>query len=68
MKILEVNNISKEYPDFLLRDITFSVEKGTIMGFIGRNGAGKTTTLKSILNIVHPSDGKISVFNSIYNS
>lgn len=62
MKILEVNNMSKEYPDFLLRDITFSVEKGTIMGFIGRNGAGKTTTLKSILNIVHPSAGSIRVF------
>lgn len=62
MKILEVNNISKEYPDFLLSDITFSVEKGTIMGFIGRNGAGKTTTLKSILNIVHPAGGSIRVF------
>ena len=52
MKVLSINGVSKEYPGFQLNNVTFSVEKGTIMGFVGRNGAGKSTTLKSILNMV----------------
>lgn len=59
MEALSVKGLCKEYPSFSLKDISFSVEQGTIMGFIGRNGAGKTTTLKSILNLVHPSRGEI---------
>lgn len=59
MEILKVENISKEYPDFRLEKVSFSVKKGTIMGFIGRNGAGKTTVLKSIMNMVHTSEGRI---------
>lgn len=57
MEALSVKGLCKEYPSFSLKDISFSVEQGAIMGFIGRNGAGKTTTLKSILNLVHPSRG-----------
>lgn len=62
MKILEVNNISKKYPGFELKDVSFSVEKGTIMGFVGRNGAGKTTVLKSIMNMVHTTEGNVTCF------
>ena len=62
MEALSVKGLCKEYPSFSLKDISFSVEQGTIMGFIGRNGAGKTTTLKSILNLVHPSRGGIRFF------
>jgi ABC-2 type transport system ATP-binding protein len=40
-----------------------SLEKGTLSGFIGPNGAGKTTTIKSILNIVKPDSGKITVMD-----
>ena len=64
MEALSVKGLCKEYPSFSLRDISFSVEQGTIMGFIGRNGAGKTTTLKSILNLVHPSRGEIRFFGT----
>ncbi len=39
-----------------------SLEKGTLTGFVGPNGAGKTTTIKSILNIIKPDNGKITVF------
>lgn len=63
MTVLKVNGLTKEYPKFKLHDVSFSVKKGTIMGFIGRNGAGKTTTLKSILNILHPSSGEIEYFD-----
>lgn len=62
MSIVEVRNLRKEYPAFLLNDVSFSIEQGRITGFIGRNGAGKTTTIKSILNLVHPDGGDISYF------
>lgn len=61
MNILEVENLSKTYPTFKLDNVSFSLEKGYIMGFIGRNGAGKTTTLKSMLKFVHPDSGKVSI-------
>jgi ABC-2 type transport system ATP-binding protein len=57
MALLEVRHLTKRYPSFVLDDVSFSLEPGYIMGFIGRNGAGKTTTLKSILNLVHPDSG-----------
>lgn len=59
MKILEIENLRKQYPGFLLDDVSFDVEEGSIMGFIGRNGAGKTTTIKSVLNLVHADGGKV---------
>ena len=61
MNILQVENLSKTYPTFKLDNVSFSLEKGYIMGFIGRNGAGKTTTLKSMLKFVHPESGKVSI-------
>ena len=62
MKVLKVDHIDKEYPGFQLQDVSFSMESGTIMGFIGRNGAGKTTTLKAIMNMVHVTGGKVELF------
>ncbi len=62
-EVLQIKNLSKEYPAFHLDNVSFSIEKGHIMGFIGRNGAGKTTTLKSILHLVHPSSGEVSFFS-----
>ena len=61
MNILQVENLSKTYPTFKLDNVSFSLEKGYIMGFIGRNGAGKTTTLKSMLKFVHPDCGNVSI-------
>lgn len=60
--ILEVRNLSKKYKDFKLENITFSLEKGYIMGFIGPNGAGKSTTIKLIMNLVSKDSGEIKVF------
>ena len=62
MKVLKVDNLSKSDPYFELKNVSFSVEKGSIMGFIGRNGAGKTTTLKAIMNMVHASGGSVEFF------
>ena len=61
-KVLEISGLCKDYPAFHLKDVGFSLERGRIMGFIGRNGAGKTTTLKSMLNIVHPRAGEVRFF------
>ena len=60
--ILQVQNLTKQYPGFLLDHVSFSVPAGTIVGLIGENGAGKTTTLKSILGLVHPDAGEIRYF------
>lgn len=63
MNILTVEHLNKHYPKFDLKDVSFTLEPGYIMGFIGRNGAGKTTTLKSILNLVHANSGRVSVLD-----
>lgn len=60
--ILEIHDLNKNYNTFSLKDVSFKVPAGYIMGFIGPNGAGKTTTIKSILNMIHYQSGKISAF------
>jgi ABC-2 type transport system ATP-binding protein len=62
--VLEVTNLNKKYPSFELKDVSFSLKQGEIMGFVGRNGAGKTTTIKSMFNIVHPDSGTV-LFNGV---
>ena len=59
--MLKVENLCKNYEYFALKNVSFELPKGYIMGFIGANGAGKTTTIKSILNIVRPDSGKVTV-------
>ena len=61
MEILKLEGLCKRYPAFTLDHVSFSMQPGTIMGFIGRNGAGKTTTLKCMLHLAHPDEGKITV-------
>jgi ABC-2 type transport system ATP-binding protein len=60
--ILEVNNLRKEFKKFALKDISFKLEPGYIMGFIGPNGAGKSTTIKLIMNLLKLDGGEIKVF------
>lgn len=60
--ILEINKLCKSYGDFSLKDVSFALPKGYIMGFVGQNGSGKTTTIRSILNMAKADSGKISVF------
>ena len=58
---IELQIVSKKYKDFELKNISFNVPQGSIVGLIGENGAGKTTTIKSILNITK-SEGTIKIF------
>ncbi len=62
MSIIEIKNFVKTYGDFTaVKNIDLSVEKGLIVGFVGKNGAGKSTTLRTMLNMLNPTSGKISV-------
>ena len=59
---LEIKGLCKEYKGFRLKDVSFTVPAGTIMGLVGANGAGKTTVIKLILNLVRRKAGEIRVF------
>ena len=59
--VLQVQGLRKKYPAFTLSEVSFSLEAGRIMGFIGRNGAGKTTTIKSCCGILQFEEGEIYV-------
>ncbi|WP_346870348.1 ABC transporter ATP-binding protein [Clostridium sp. UBA5119] len=61
-KIIEIKNLTKKYEDFKLDNISFSLDRGHIMGFIGENGAGKTTTIKLIMNLLKRDEGEIQIF------
>ena len=61
-EILRLENVNKKYPSFSLKNVSFRIKPGEIMGFIGRNGAGKTTTLKCIMNLIHYESGSIQAF------
>lgn len=58
---IEVKGITKKYPRFSLKDVSFSVPCGSVVGFIGENGAGKSTSIKAILGLVKPDGGEITV-------
>lgn len=60
--VIEISSLRKQYKNFLLNDISFSVPSGFVCGFIGENGAGKTTVLKLILGMALKDGGSIKVF------
>lgn len=59
-KILEIKNLTKYYGNFLaVDDLSLSLNEGEIFGFIGPNGAGKSTTIRSIMNLIKKTKGKV---------
>lgn len=58
---IEVKNLCKKYDGFELKNISFNVPQGSVVGFVGENGAGKTTTIKSILNAIN-CEGSVHIF------
>ena len=60
---LEIKNISKKYGNQeALSNISFSLNKGDIVGFLGPNGAGKTTLMKIITSTLKQDSGEVTVF------
>jgi len=60
--MIEVRQLSKRYGDLTaVRDVTFTAEKGQILGFLGPNGAGKTTTMRIITGYMPASSGTVKV-------
>ncbi len=61
MELLEVKNLSKHYKNFDLKDISFILPKGYIMGYVGANGSGKTTTLNLITGVLKCTEGDVRI-------
>ena len=62
MATIQVENLRKDYGNFeALRDVSFEVKKGEILGFLGPNGAGKTTTMRILTGFMPPSGGTAHV-------
>ncbi|MGW3649053.1 alpha/beta fold hydrolase [Streptomyces sp. NPDC000878] len=62
---LQITDLSKKYKNgdrYSVRDLTFRVEKGHVLGLLGPNGAGKTTTLRMLMGLIQPDAGQIRVF------
>ncbi|WP_116049327.1 alpha/beta fold hydrolase [Amycolatopsis palatopharyngis] len=61
---LVIDNLTKSYPGGLtaVRDLSFRVERGQVLGLLGPNGAGKTTTLRMLMGLISPTEGDIKVF------
>lgn len=66
--ILEVSKLRKEYKEFKLKDVSFNLKRGYIMGLIGPNGAGKSTVMKSIMNLINYDSGEIKIFGLDYKA
>ena len=61
--LLSISHLTKSYgKDRGVVDITLDIPKGSVFGFLGPNGAGKTTTISSLVNLIRPDSGRISIF------
>src|ERR1700759_1163232 len=60
--MIKVENLTKRYAgDTAIKDLTFEVGKGEIMGFLGPNGAGKSTTMRILASFMPPTSGRVSI-------
>ncbi|GGN54226.1 ABC transporter ATP-binding protein [Oceanobacillus indicireducens] len=66
--VIELNKVTKAFEGFKLENLSMTVKKGFITGFIGGNGAGKSTTIKLIMNLLQPDRGDISLFGLDYKN
>ena len=63
---VEIKGLEKKYRNFRLKNCTFEIPRGRIVGFIGANGAGKTTLINAILNLIKIDSGEIRLFGTDY--
>ena len=61
--IIQVTNLSKHFKEIVAVDqLSFTVNKGDVYGFLGQNGAGKSTTIRMLLTLIEPTQGKVEIF------
>jgi ABC-type multidrug transport system ATPase subunit len=61
--VIQVNQLSKQYGDIrAVNNLSFTVNKGDVYGFLGQNGAGKSTTIRMLLTLIKPTHGTIEIF------
>ena len=67
--MLTVRGLTKRFGDFTaVDDLSFTVERGQVYGFLGQNGAGKSTTIRMLLTLINPTAGEISFFGQSLRS
>ena len=67
MNALEIKGLSRSFKNFELKDVSFVLPEGCIMGMVGENGAGKSTTIKLILNMLKKESGEIKLFGKDFD-
>ena len=59
---LEAKNLSRQFgPNFAVKDVTFNLKRGEVLGFLGPNGAGKSTTMRMLTGNLAPTDGSVKI-------
>jgi ABC-2 type transport system ATP-binding protein len=67
MAVIEIDGLTKRFGGITaVDDVSFAVERGTVVGFLGANGAGKTTTLRMLLGLVEPTSGQATINGQRY--
>ena len=63
MNIIEIKDLTKYYGDVRgCENVNITIEEGEIFGFIGPNGAGKSTTIRTMLSLIYPTSGSVTIF------
>jgi len=67
--IVEVKNLSKTFDEIkAVNDLSFTVHKADVYGFLGQNGAGKSTTIRMLLSLIRPTSGEVKIFGKDLHS
>lgn len=61
MNVLEMQNLTKHYDGFTLKNVSIALPEGCVMGLVGENGAGKSTTIGLLLGLIKPDEGRVSL-------
>ena len=66
-EVVKITGLQKNFGDFkALNDVSFTVNKGEVLGFIGPNGAGKSTTLRTLLGVIKRDAGEVEIFGILH--
>ena len=69
MAVIEIDGLTKRFGEIVAVDqVSFTVERGTVVGFLGPNGAGKTTTLRMLLGLITPTSGSAQINGRLYRN